>query len=177
MCSGLRALLLLGLVGLAPGPARADEASDAFQQGRRLLARQKPREAAALFRKVLQLRLDYPQAAHLGDALFQLGRDPEALAAAGKGEDAKNLSPEQRGKLRRQALDWLRADLAAYTKHAEKDNKAARQLVQQRLPYWLQDADLATVREAKALAALPEAERKQWDKLWQDVAALRKRCQ
>ena len=81
MCSGLRALLLLGLVGLAPGPARADEAAEAFKQGRRLLARQKPREAAALFRKVLQLRLDYPQAAHLGDALFQLGRDPEALAA------------------------------------------------------------------------------------------------
>ena len=82
MRSGLRALLLLGLVGLVPGPARADEAAEAFQQGRRLLARQKPREAAALFRKVLQLRPDYPQAAaHLGDALFQLGRDPEALAA------------------------------------------------------------------------------------------------
>jgi hypothetical protein len=82
MRRGLRAiLLLLGLVGLAPGPARADEAAEAFKEGRRLLARQKPREAAALFRKVLQLRLDYPQAAHLGDALFQLGRDPEALAA------------------------------------------------------------------------------------------------
>ena len=82
MRSALRAILLLGLVSLAPGPARADEASDAFQQGRRLLARQKPREAAAQFRKVLQLRPDYPQAfAHLGDALFQLGRDPEALAA------------------------------------------------------------------------------------------------
>ena len=82
MRSGLRAILLLGLVGLAPGPARADEASEAFQEGRRLLARQKPREAAALFRKVLQLRPDYPQAfSHLGDALFQLGRDHEALAA------------------------------------------------------------------------------------------------
>ena len=83
MRSGLRViLLLLGLVGLAPGPARADEAAEAFQEGRRLLADQKPREAAALFRKVLQLRPDYPQAfTHLGDALFQLGRDHEALAA------------------------------------------------------------------------------------------------
>ena len=79
--------------------------------------------------------------------------------------------------MRQRALEWLRADLAAYTKHAEKDNKAARPAVQQRLSHWLHDADLATVRETKALAALPEPERKQWQKLWADVEALRKKCQ
>src|SRR5262249_12312262 len=34
-----------------------------------------------------------------------------ALAAAGKGEDAGKLEDKQRGRLREQALDWLRADL------------------------------------------------------------------
>ena len=100
-----------------------------------------------------------------------------ALAAAGMGEDAKNLSPEQRGKLRQQALEWRRADLTAYTKHAEKDNQPARQAVHQRLSHWLQDANLATVRETKALAALPEQERNAWQQLWAEVAALLKKCQ
>jgi hypothetical protein len=36
---------------------------------------------------------------------------------------------------------------------------------------------LAIVREARELAALPEQERKPWEELWADVAALLKRCQ
>jgi superkiller protein 3 len=99
------------------------------------------------------------------------------LAAAGLGEDARGLSPEQRGKLRQQALDWLRADLALYRKHVEKGDKAVRQAVQQRLSSWLGDAALATLREAKERAALPAPERGAWQELWADVAALRKKCQ
>jgi Flp pilus assembly protein TadD len=94
-----------------------------------------------------------------------------ALAAAGLGEDARGLSPEQRGKLRQRALDWLRADLAAYSKLPAK----ASQAVQQRLSHWLADPDFASVRDKAALDRLPEAERQQWRKLWADVAALRKR--
>jgi tetratricopeptide (TPR) repeat protein len=83
MRSDLSAILLfLGFVGVAPGPLRADEAAEAFKEGRRLLQRQKPREAVALFRKALQLDPCYPQAAtRLGDALFQLSRYEEALCA------------------------------------------------------------------------------------------------
>jgi hypothetical protein len=41
---------------------------------------------------------------------------------------------------------------------------------------WQSDADLAGVRGGAALAKLPEGERKQWVKLWADVAALRERA-
>jgi len=42
-----------------------------------------------------------------------------ALAAARKGEDAAKLDTKEQARLRQQALDWLRADLALHTKQAE----------------------------------------------------------
>ena len=42
--------------------------------------------------------------------------------------------------------------------------------------HWQQNADLAAVRDADALAKLPETERAEWHKLWQDVEALLKRA-
>jgi cytochrome c-type biogenesis protein CcmH/NrfG len=94
-----------------------------------------------------------------------------ALAGAGLGEDAKGLSPEQRTELRQQALDWLRADLAVYSK------LPANAVVQQRLAHWREDPALASVRDKPALDRLPKAEREPWRKLWADVAALRKKGQ
>jgi tetratricopeptide (TPR) repeat protein len=98
------------------------------------------------------------------------------LAAAGKREDATGLSAEQRGKLRQQARAWLRADLGAYASFAAKEDRRFRPAVRQRLSFWLRDDNLATVRDAKALAALPEQERKEWQQLWEEVAALLKKC-
>jgi hypothetical protein len=98
------------------------------------------------------------------------------LAAAGKGEDARGLA-EQRGRFRQRARDWLGADLDAYARLAAKEDRALRQALRQRLSFWLEDDNLATVRDAKELAALPEPERKAWEKLWADVAALLKKCQ
>jgi tetratricopeptide (TPR) repeat protein len=99
-----------------------------------------------------------------------------ALAAAGKGKDAAALAEAERATLRRQALDWLWADLKAYTALLDK-NKAATPAVQQRLAHCLEDTDLAGVRDVAALAKLPEAERDAWKKLWAGVEALHKRCQ
>jgi tetratricopeptide (TPR) repeat protein len=98
-----------------------------------------------------------------------------ALAAAGRGQDAGKLDDKERSRLRQQALDWLRADLDAYT--AQARSTSAWQPVRQRLTRWRKDADLASVREDKPLAGLPEAERKEWRKLWADVAALLKTVQ
>jgi hypothetical protein len=49
--------------------------------------------------------------------------------------------------------------------------------VRQRLAHWQGDADLASVRKKGALAKLPEEERKRWQKLWADVAALLARAE
>src|SRR5262249_50447303 len=93
-----------------------------------------------------------------------------ALAAAGKGQDAGSLDDNERSRLRQQALDWLRADLAAFTRDAAIP--AARPTIQQRLAHWQQDTNLTALRDAKALAALPAKERAAWQQFWADVAAL-----
>jgi hypothetical protein len=78
---------------------------------------------------------------------------------------------------RRQALAWLRADLAFYTKEAERADPAVKQTVRQRLEHWQKDADLAGLRDTGALAKLPEAEREAWRSVWADVQALLRRVQ
>jgi tetratricopeptide (TPR) repeat protein len=95
-----------------------------------------------------------------------------ALAAAGQGEDAKHLPDKVTLMLRGQALHWLQADLALYTKMADREEATVKQAVRQRLAHWQQDTDLASVRDKEALDKLPEQERRQWRKLWEDVAAL-----
>jgi serine/threonine-protein kinase len=85
-----------------------------------------------------------------------------ALAAAGQGEDARLLPDKVAGGLRRQALQWLKADLAAYAQLTERGNAATKQVIHQRLTHWRQDADLASVRDRAALDRLPEAERQAW---------------
>jgi hypothetical protein len=95
-----------------------------------------------------------------------------ALAAAGQGEDAKDLPDKVAVMFRRQALAGLRADLAAYTKLVEGGNAATKQAVRQRLEHWQKDADLAGLRHAESLAKLPEVERETWRSFWTDVQAL-----
>jgi serine/threonine-protein kinase len=97
-----------------------------------------------------------------------------ALAGCGQGEDARALPDKERLGLRRHALDWLKADLAAYAKQAQRDGPAAKQAVRQRLEHWRQDADLAGLRDPEAVDRLPADEREAWRALWAEVAALLK---
>jgi len=100
-----------------------------------------------------------------------------ALAAAGQGEDARHLPDKVIVMLRRQALGWLRADLAQYTKMAERSEAAEIETVRQRLGRWQRDAGFASVRDQAALDQLPADERQQWRQLWADVAVVRKKVE
>jgi len=100
-----------------------------------------------------------------------------ALAAAGQGEDARRLPDKVILTLRRQALRWLRAELAAYARLAERDDPRLKQAVRQRLTHWQQDADLASVRDKEALDRLPHNEGGRWRKLWADVDMLLRKTQ
>jgi tetratricopeptide (TPR) repeat protein/serine/threonine protein kinase len=92
-----------------------------------------------------------------------------ALAGCDAGKDVEKLDGAERGRLRGQALDWLRADLTAWGKVLlEDDIGKTRPVVIQRLEQWLKDADLAGVR-GEGLAKLPETERRPWRDLWADV--------
>jgi tetratricopeptide (TPR) repeat protein len=95
-----------------------------------------------------------------------------ALAGCGRGQDADRLDDKERGRWRQQARDWLRADLAAWAQALDTGKAPARAAVQQALRHWQTDADLGGVRDPDALAQLPEAERREWQRLWADLDAL-----
>jgi tetratricopeptide (TPR) repeat protein/tRNA A-37 threonylcarbamoyl transferase component Bud32 len=122
-----------------------------------------------------------------------------ASAGCGKGEDAAQLGDKEKGGLRQQALDWLRADLAMWSEQFERDLLAAqktlrhwltdpdlagalgaaltemlelnRDVVEKTLRHWQTDPALAGVR-GTALAQLPEAEQPGWQRLWEGVESL-----
>jgi tetratricopeptide (TPR) repeat protein len=91
-----------------------------------------------------------------------------ARAGVGDGADGAWLGGPERAGRRRQALDWLRADLALQTKLFEGGKSVAGGLT-----FWQKDTDQAGVRDPAALAKIPADEREQWQRLWADVAALR----
>jgi hypothetical protein len=80
--------------------------------------------------------------------------------------------PTVRLRLRKQALDWLRADLAAHAKQLQAANPNGRAAVERTMQHWQKDADLAGVRDREALSKLPEAERKEWESHWAEVQHL-----
>jgi serine/threonine protein kinase/Flp pilus assembly protein TadD len=99
-----------------------------------------------------------------------------ALAGCGQGKDADKLDAKECARLRQQALDWLRADLRMYRQVLEKSANKDGPEIAQRMQNRLQDDDFARVRAVEALAMLPEAERQEWHKLWEEVKALRQRA-
>jgi serine/threonine protein kinase/tetratricopeptide (TPR) repeat protein len=97
-----------------------------------------------------------------------------ALAAAGQGVDSRRLPDKLALALRRQALRWLRADLALCTADKARGLFSRNQAVGQRLALWRQNTDLDSVRDKDALDKLTDDERKEWRQFWDDVAALKK---
>lgn len=95
-----------------------------------------------------------------------------ALAGTAQGKDAPRTEAE-RIRLRRQALDWLQAELAAYRQQLQKNTAASRPRVLKKMEHWQRDRDFIGVRGAEALAKLPKSERREWENLWVEVAALR----
>jgi hypothetical protein len=89
-----------------------------------------------------------------------------------EGKDAAGLDTKARARLRGEALAWLTAELAQRTRQLHGGKASDRAEVQEKMRDWQQDEDLAGVRDAAALARLPAAERRDWQKVWADVAAL-----
>jgi hypothetical protein len=94
------------------------------------------------------------------------------LVADSRGEDATPLDDAARSALRRRALAWLRAELAAWTALFETGSPQDRTTVLVALRWWPRDSDLATIRDDDALARLPESERKDWQSFWNEYDAL-----
>jgi hypothetical protein len=95
-----------------------------------------------------------------------------ALAGSGQGKDDPPLDEAAKARWRKQAIDWLRADLAAWSKILASGPPQSRQFVAQTLQHWKADPDLAGIRDHAVLAKLPAAEQNACRALWSDVDAL-----
>jgi hypothetical protein len=117
----------------------------------------------------------------LGDSLQSRARHQAAgvatLAGVGRGEEELRLNDAARSRLRIQARDCLRADLRLCSQSLDTGNAKDRVVVVQALQHWNECDDLAVIRDAEALAKLPEAERKEWQPLWADFEVLLNRAQ
>jgi serine/threonine protein kinase/tetratricopeptide (TPR) repeat protein len=108
---------------------------------------------------------------------FRAGRRFDAACAAAVVgcaglKDAGPPDEKERLHWRRQALTWLRADLALCTKQLKGADVPFRAMVRQRLERWQREPDLAGLREAAALSRLSPSEQEAWAALWADVERL-----
>ncbi len=100
-----------------------------------------------------------------------------ALAGCGLCEDGVKLSEAEQTRRRKQARDWLRADLGLWTKLLNGISPAGRDLAKTMLRRWQVDPGLAGLREPSALETLSADERTECLALWQEVGAVLDRTQ
>jgi serine/threonine-protein kinase len=94
-----------------------------------------------------------------------------AQTGCGRGTDAAGVGEAERVRWRKQAREWLRADLTAWIRVLD-NNPAARGDVWKALTLWRVDPDLACVRDPGELDKLAADERKEFLTLWDDVTAV-----
>jgi serine/threonine-protein kinase len=94
-----------------------------------------------------------------------------AQAGCGRGTDAAGVKETERAHWRKQAQEWLRADLAAWVRLLDS-NPAARGDAWKALTLWWVDLDLACVRDPGELDKLAEDERQEYRALWAEVATV-----
>ncbi len=95
-----------------------------------------------------------------------------SLAGSGRNEDAADSGAPERARWRRQAREWLRADLASLSKQSDRSEPQVRETLQRTLESWRIDPDLAGLRDPVALERLTPSERQECQSLWRDLDAL-----
>jgi eukaryotic-like serine/threonine-protein kinase len=95
-----------------------------------------------------------------------------ALASCGRGDDAGQLDDKERVRWRKQALDWLRAELKACGEPLPMNNPEERRRLQGWLQRWQSDEALAGLRDPTTVAHLSAAEQESCNQLWAEVQAL-----
>jgi hypothetical protein len=95
-----------------------------------------------------------------------------ALAGGGQGKDDPPPDEAARAGLRKQALGWLEAELAAWGRILGGGDPKDRARVVKTFQHWKVDRDLAGVRDPDALSKVPAEEQPAWRALWAEVDAL-----
>jgi hypothetical protein len=102
-----------------------------------------------------------------------------AASPEGKGRNEETklvLDAETKSRLRREALEWLRAELTTWTQMLDADPARGPATIVPILQHWKADADLAGIRDEKELTKLPHDERAALVQLWNDVNQLMARA-
>jgi serine/threonine-protein kinase len=171
-----------------------------FELGNVLKSVNRPDEAIAAYREAIRLNVQLPDAYNgLASLLSDRGdytgaqsvlkqaaqanpawlADPRTIirynsarcaarTATGRAKDSPPTA--DRPALRRKALDWLAADLAAWKESLAADPSSAAEM-KNVLARWLVDPDLAALRPGLAEVEIPAGERAAWNALWADVRA------
>jgi tetratricopeptide (TPR) repeat protein len=94
-----------------------------------------------------------------------------ALALAGTGKPAEKppLDEAAKARWRKQALDWLKADLTYWSKQAQTGKPEDQAEVGRTLRHWKYDFDLAGIRDEEGMKALAEDEQTACRALWAEV--------
>jgi serine/threonine protein kinase/tetratricopeptide (TPR) repeat protein len=121
--------------------------------------------------------VDPPLADDLGAGHRYNAARAAAQAGCGQGADAPGLGEEERARLREQARQWLRADLAARARAFDAGSTATREANRRALTRWRNEPDLAGLREPGELDRLPADERKACLALWAELDAVLARTQ
>jgi serine/threonine-protein kinase len=100
-----------------------------------------------------------------------------AQAGCGHGTDVSGLEEQEKTRLREQARQWLRADLAMRARVIGAGGAAASSSARTALTRWRSDPDLACVRDSGELDKLAADERREFVALWDAVAVVLARNQ
>ena len=123
--------------------------------------------AARLYADVLKAHPEFgsdPSKPHLHRAAVAA-----VQASAGLDKSRGRLDKEAAARLRQQALDWLRDELAIWSKQAQSTAITDRRVARRTLRQWQLDPELTEVRDAASLATFSESERTAWQEFWQQV--------
>jgi tetratricopeptide (TPR) repeat protein len=105
--------------------------------------------ATAAFKRALELGTQEPTC-----------RFDAARSAVLTANTAESLQNREVRLLQANAIDWLRSDLNALVQDLPMPE------LLRRLDEWLEDSELASVRDVEALAAFPPNERAEWTQFW-----------
>jgi tetratricopeptide (TPR) repeat protein len=163
------------LLAVLAGKERPAAAAERIEFARMCEAKQRYRDALRFYAEAFAERpelADNPNPQHRYNAACAA-----ALAGCGGGKDALLFECAERAGWRKQALGWLRSDLAAWQRRMDTGHAPDRAVVVRTFRHWQRDSDLAGVRGSEAIAKLPADEREVWTQLWGEVAALLNKAQ
>jgi serine/threonine-protein kinase len=126
--------------------------------------------AAGLYAGAFAMKLqgtDEPRTGHRFQAACSA-----ALASWGRWEEPGKPGVSERARWRRQAQEWLRADLNSLARWLDRDFAAGRGFVRKALTHWQENPELTSVRDPAELDKLTGDERRELVALWVEVAAV-----